>query len=122
MDERELRSLFSAAPGDAPEPTFSQDDVVRESRRQTVRRRNRITAGVSAAVLGVAGFGAYGWLCGGSPKSMTAANGDAASSQSELGSAQPGDGSMRPQVDGESPNFPPGVPQQGGTTDGKTGQ
>ena len=102
MDEQELRSLFSAAPGDAPEPTFSQDDVVRESRRQTVRHRNRITAGLSAAVLVVAGFGAYGVLSGSTPKSMTAANGDAVSSQSDLGSAQPGDGPMRPQVAGAS--------------------
>jgi hypothetical protein len=122
MDEPELRSLFSAAPGDAPEPTFSQDDVVRESRRQTVRHRNRITAGVSAAVLVVAGFGAYGVLSGSTPKSMTAANGDAVSSQSDLGSAQPGDGPMRPQVGGESPNFSSAVPQQGGTTDGRTGR
>ena len=65
MDERELRSLFSAAPGDAPEPTFTQDDVVRESKRQTLRRRNRLTAGVGAAVLVVVGFGAYGVLSGG---------------------------------------------------------
>lgn len=120
MDERELRSLFSAAPGDAPEPTFSRDDVVREARRQTVRHRNRITAGVSAAVLVVAGFGGYGLLSGGTPKPMTAANGDAVSS-SELGSAQPGDVPLRPEVGGESPNFSSQVPQQGGTAEGKTG-
>ena len=122
MDEQELRSLFSAAPGDVPEPSFTQGDVVRESRRQTVRRRNRITAGVSAAALVVAGFGAYGVLSGGTPKSVTAANDNAASAQSDVGSAQPGDGSMRPQVGGESPNFPAQPPQQGGAGDGKTGQ
>jgi hypothetical protein len=121
MDEQELRSLFSAAPGEAPSPTFSQDDVVRESRRQTVRHRNRITAGVSAAVLVVAGFGAYGVLSGSTPKSMTAANGDAVSSQSDLGSSQPGDGPMRPQVGGESPNFSSQPPRQGGDGGGKTG-
>lgn len=121
MDEQELRSLFSAAPPDAPEPTFTQDDVVRESRRQTVRRRNRITAGVSAAVLVVAGFGAYGLLSGGSPGELTAAKDNASSAQPGPGSAQPGDGPMRPQIGGESPNFPVRSPQQGGAGDGKTG-
>jgi hypothetical protein len=119
MDEQELRSLFSAAPGDVPEPSFTQGDVVRESRRQTVRRRNRITAGVSAAALVVAGFGAYGQLSGGIPKSMTAADNAA---QGRPGSAQPGDGPLRPQIGGESPNFSSQSPQQGGAGDGKTGQ
>ncbi|MEQ0559286.1 hypothetical protein ABJI51_09415 [Amycolatopsis sp. NEAU-NG30] len=123
MDEQELRSLFSAAPGEAPEPSFTQDDVVRESRRQTVRRRNRFTAGVGAAVLVVAGVGAYVQLSGGSPKSAsTMAQDNAVSAQSEAGSAQPGDGSMRPQIDGESPNFPARPPQQGDSGDGKTGR
>ncbi|MEU4251011.1 hypothetical protein AB0F15_26745 [Amycolatopsis sp. NPDC026612] len=119
MDEQELRSLFSAAPPDAPPPAFTRDDVVRESRRQTVRRRNRITAGVSAVALVVVGFGAYGVLSGGTPESLTAAKDNAAPAQA--GSAQPGDGSMRPQVGGESPNFPAQPPQQGGDGDGKTG-
>ncbi|MDX3195585.1 hypothetical protein PV458_44900 [Streptomyces sp. MN03-5084-2B] len=122
MDEQELRSLFSAAPGDAPEPSFTQGDVVRESRRQTVRRRNRITAGVSAAVLVVAGFGVYGQLSGDTLKSMTAAKDTAAPAQAVPGAGQPGDGSMRPEVGGESPNFPAQPPQQGGAGDGKTGQ
>jgi len=120
MDEQELRSLFSAAPGDTPEPSFTQGDVVRESRRQTVRRRNRLTAGVGAVVLVVAGFGAYGQLSGDIPKSMTAAD-NAAPAQASPDSGQPGDGSMRPQVGGESPNFPAQPPQQGGVGEGKTG-
>ncbi|WP_103347854.1 hypothetical protein [Amycolatopsis sp. CA-128772] len=122
MDEQELRSLFSAAPPDAPSPGFGHDDVVRESRRQTARRRNRITAGVSAAALVVVGFGAYGVLSGGTPESLTAARDNASSTQSDAGSAQPGDGPMRPQVGGESPNFSAQPPQQGGAGDGKTGQ
>jgi hypothetical protein len=122
MDEQELRSLFAAAPGDPPSPTFGQDDVVRESRRQTLRRRNRITAGVSAAALVVVGFGAYGVLSGGTPKSMTAASDSGVSAQSGPVSGQPGEGPMRPQVDGESPNFSSQPPQQGGAGDGKTGQ
>ncbi|WP_410608573.1 hypothetical protein [Amycolatopsis sp. lyj-109] len=121
MDEQELRSLFAAAPGEAPEPSFTQNDVVRESRRQTVRRRNRITAGVSAAALVVAGFGVYGQLSGDTSKSLTAAD-NAVSAHSDAGSGQPGDGSMRPEVGGESPNFPAQPPQQGGVGDGKTGQ
>ncbi|ADJ50762.1 hypothetical protein AMES_8936 [Amycolatopsis mediterranei S699] len=120
MDEQELRSLFSAAPGDAPEPSFSQDDVVRESRRQTVRRRNRITAGVSAAALVVAGFGLSGQLSGDSSKSMTAAD-HAVPAQGRPGATQPGDGPMRPEIGGESPNFSSRSPQQGGAGDGKTG-
>lgn len=122
MDEQELRSLFSAAPPDAPEPTFSQDDVVRESHRQTVRRRNRITTGVSAAALVVVGFGAYGLLSGGTPESMTAAGDGAMSSQSAPGSGQPGIGPARPEIGGESPNFSSEPPRQGGDQGGKTGQ
>ncbi|WP_410563316.1 hypothetical protein [Amycolatopsis sp. cmx-4-61] len=122
MDEQELRSLFSAAPPDAPSPTFTRDDVVRESRRQTVRRRNRITAGVSAAALVVAGFGAYGLTSGGTPGSLTAAKDNAAPARSGPGSAQPGDGPLRPEVGGESPNFSSQAPQQGGVGEEKTGQ
>lgn len=121
MDERELRSLFSAAPGDAPSPTFTQDDVVRESRRQTVRRRNRITAAAGAVVL-VAGFGAYGVLSGGTPASMTSAGDSVVSSQSGPGGEQPGIGPARPQIGGESPNFSSQPPRQGGDPGGKTGQ
>ncbi|UOZ08697.1 hypothetical protein [Amycolatopsis sp. WQ 127309] len=118
MDEQELRSLFSAAPGDAPSPSFDQSDVVRESRRQTLRRRNRITAGVSAAALVVVGFGAYGLLSGGTPGLTSAKDNAAVSAQS----GQPGLGPARPQVGGESPNFSSTPPQQGGSGDGKTGQ
>jgi hypothetical protein len=117
MDEQELRSLFSAAPGDAPSAGFTQEDVVRESHRQTVRRRNRITAGVSAAALVVVGFGAYGVLSGGTP-GLNSAKDNAVSAQS----GQPGLGPARPQVGGESPNFSSQPPQQGGSGDGKTGQ
>ncbi|GAB3140581.1 hypothetical protein GCM10027258_21850 [Amycolatopsis stemonae] len=121
MDEQELRSLFSAAPGDAPSPTFTQDDVVRESRRQTVRRRNRITTGVSAAALVVVGFGAYGLLSGGTPASVTSASDGALSSQSGPGSGQPGMTPARPEIGGESPNFSSEPPRQGGDQGGKTG-
>ncbi|MFJ7211385.1 hypothetical protein [Amycolatopsis sp. NPDC098790] len=122
MDEQELRSLFSAAPGDAPTPGFTQDDVVRESRRQTVRRRNRITTGVSAAALVVVGFGAYGLLSGGTPESMTTADNGVVSSQSGPGSGQPGISPARPEIGGESPNFSSEPPRQGGDQGGKTGQ
>jgi hypothetical protein len=121
MDEQELRSLFSAAPGDAPSPTFGREDVVRASRRQTVRHRNRITAGVSAAALVVAGFGAYGVLSGGTP-GLTSAKDNAVSAQSDSGSGQPGPGAARPEIGGESPNFSSQPPRQGGSGDGKTGQ
>ncbi|SFW56488.1 hypothetical protein [Amycolatopsis australiensis] len=119
MDEQELRSLFSTAPGEPPAPTFTQNDVVRESRRQTVRRRHRITTGVSAAALVVVGFGAYGLLSGGTPESLTAAKDNTA--QSAPGSGQPGIGPARPEIGGESPNFSSEPPRQGGDQGGKTG-
>ncbi|MEV6640081.1 hypothetical protein [Amycolatopsis sp. NPDC051371] len=122
MDEQELRSLFSAAPPDAPEPTFGRDDVVRESRRQTVRRRNRITTGVSAAALVIVGFGAYGVLSGGTPEALTSAGDGAMSSQSGPGTGQPGISPARPEIGGGSPNFSSEPPRQGGDQGGKTGQ
>src|SRR5437763_1720140 len=121
MDEQELRSLFSAAPPEAPSPTFSRDDVVRESRRQSLRRRHRITTGVSAAALVVVGFGAYGLLSGGTPKSLTSASDGAVSAPSVASSEQPGAAPIRPEIGGESPNFSSQSPRQGGDQGGKTG-
>jgi len=123
MDEQELKSLFSAVPGDAPPPTFSASDVVTESKRQTVRRRNRIAVGGSAAILALAGFGVFGVLSGLDldlgPKG-TSSN-DAAIAQAGPGAGQPQPSSERPLVEGGSPNFATPPPQQGGSGTAKTG-
>src|SRR6266496_2372657 len=122
MDEQELKSLFSAVPGDAPPPTFTASDVVTESKRQTVRLRNRVAVGGSAAILLLAGFGVFGVLSGLDlhlgPK---ATSGDAAVAQSGPGAGQPQPSSERPLVEGGSPNFATPPPQQGGSGTAKTG-
>ncbi len=123
MDEPELKSLFSAVPGEAPPPSFTASDVVRESKRQTLRRRNRIAVGGSAAILVVAGFGVFGVLSGLDLKlAPTGASSDgAAVSRSEPAGGQPLPSSERPLVEGGSPNFATPPPQQGGSGTAKTG-
>jgi hypothetical protein len=115
MDEREIKTLFSGAPEDAPPATFTKDDVVRESKRQTLRRRNRIAAGGGAVVLVAVGFGAYGLIAG---------SGDGSSAgTSALAPAQPGASAARPlgTGNGEAPNFSAQPSQQGDGGTAKTG-
>ncbi|WP_033290062.1 hypothetical protein [Amycolatopsis jejuensis] len=112
MDEREAETLFSGAPGEVPPATFSVDDVVRRSKRETLRRRNRVTAG-AAAVLVLAGFGVWGIVGLSGEKSDSMANSAAAP-------AQPGASAGRPLgTDGE--NFPAQPSRQGDSGDGRTG-
>ncbi|MFD9961163.1 hypothetical protein [Amycolatopsis sp. NPDC058986] len=118
MDERDLETLFSAAPGEPPPSTFSESDVVAESKRQTARRRSRLAVSTSAVVLVLAGAGIFGIVSNaqfGAP--------DSASSGVRANSApapeQPSAGPARPS--GESPNFSSASPQQGGDGDGRTG-
>ncbi|MEU4669323.1 hypothetical protein AB0F91_15375 [Amycolatopsis sp. NPDC023774] len=115
MDERDAESLFSGLPGAVPPPSFTKDDVVREARRLTLRRRNRIAAGGSAVALALVGFGAYGLVAGtgGQPDSAAVMN-------SAEAPAQPGGSAARPWGTGEG-NFPALPPQQGGSGDGRTG-
>ncbi|SEP52232.1 hypothetical protein [Amycolatopsis saalfeldensis] len=115
MDERELETLFSGAPEAAPPPTFTKDDVVRESKRQTQRRRNRITAGAGAFVLVVVGFGTYGLVSGPGDR--------AAVMNSAVAPAQPGASAARPlgTGNGEAPNFSARPSQQGDSGTVKTG-
>ncbi|WP_326567094.1 hypothetical protein VSH64_35385 [Amycolatopsis rhabdoformis] len=116
MDERrDVESMFSGLPGEPPPATFTKDDVVRESRRLTLRRRNRIAAGGSAVVLALVGFGAYGLAAGPGGKSDSAAVMNSAAAP-----AQPGASAARPLGTGEG-NFPALPPQQGGSGDGRTG-
>src|SRR6266511_730647 len=62
MDERKLNELFRDAVPDAPTPSFGAADIVLESGRQTLRKRNALLGGsalglailAGAAVLSVA--------------------------------------------------------------------
>jgi hypothetical protein len=122
MDEQELRSLFSAAPGDLPVSSFSKDDVVRESRRQAARRRNGLAVTGSALALAVAGFGLFGLFSGGLPIGPTAASDKgAASANSAQATGQPSGSAERPLAGGETPNFSSQPSQQGGDGGVKTG-
>ncbi|WP_328605245.1 hypothetical protein OG943_35245 [Amycolatopsis sp. NBC_00345] len=115
MDERDIETLFSGAPEDAPPATFSKDDVVRESKRQTLRRRNRIAAGGGAFVLVVVGFSAWGLVSG--------SGGDSGVLNSAAAPAQPGASAARPlgTRNGEAPNFSAQPSQQGDSGTAKTG-
>ena len=122
MDERELESLFSTVPGDAPPPAFTRGDVVAESKRQTLRRRNRIAGGGAAAVVVLAGLGVFGLYSDGSIGTSSGKSDTAVSANSAPVAGQPGPGSERPLAGGDSPNFPGQTSQQGGEGPGKTGQ
>ncbi|MFI5607445.1 hypothetical protein [Amycolatopsis sp. NPDC051903] len=113
MDERDLETMFSGAPGDVPPPTFDVDDVVRESKRQTLRRRNRIAAGGAAVALAAVGFGTFG-LVAGKPDSGAVMN-------SAAGPVQPSASAMRPLGTGEGNDFPAQPSRQGDSGDGRTG-
>lgn len=125
MDEQELKSLFSAVPGDAPPPTFSASDVATESKRQTVRLRNRIAVGGSAVILVLAGFGVFGVLSGLhlelGPTGASSNDAAVAQSQAGPGAGQPQPSAGRPLAEGGPPNFATPPPQQGGSGATKTG-
>jgi hypothetical protein len=57
MDEREVGTLFRAAPGDPPLPTFDLADVTAASARSRARRRLALLMAVACVVLALAGFG-----------------------------------------------------------------
>ncbi|TVT23524.1 flagellar basal body-associated FliL family protein, partial [Amycolatopsis acidiphila] len=58
MDEKELETLFRAAPGEPPPPGFSLSDVTAASARAKERRRSALllTAACLVAVLSAAGI------------------------------------------------------------------
>ncbi|HWD02149.1 MAG TPA: hypothetical protein VG674_06815 [Amycolatopsis sp.] len=113
MDERDVESLFSAAPGEVPPPTFDVDDVVRESKRQTLRRRNRIAAGGAAVALVAVGFGTFGIVSGKSDSGAVL--------NSAPAPVQPSASAMRPLGTGEGNDFPAQPSRQGDSGDGRTG-
>lgn len=58
MDEKELETLFRAAPGEPPPPGFSLNDVTAAAARASARRRSAVllTAACLVAVLSAAGI------------------------------------------------------------------
>lgn len=64
MDEKELETLFRAAPGEPPPPGFGLGDVTTASARATRRRRSvlLLTAACLVAVLSAAGIGGVSYF------------------------------------------------------------
>src|SRR4051812_6166459 len=87
MDEKELQTLFKAAPGDPPPPGFTLNDVKSASARAKARRRSTVLLAACFAVLALGGLGIVRIT---HPESMTTA------SAPMLSQGQPGDGSARP--------------------------
>ncbi|MEY7974233.1 hypothetical protein AB8O38_19760 [Saccharomonospora xinjiangensis] len=123
LDEARLENLLRDAVGDAPEPSFTVDDVTVASRRLTARRRSLATAAAVGVVLTGAVTGVVIGATGADDTTSTAlgpaevpVSGEVAKKSSEEG--QPGDGGLRGQsVEG----FPPVSPKQGGGTEGEDG-
>ena len=60
MDEKELETLFRAAPGDPPPPGFTLTDVTKASARATKRRRSAVLAAAACVVALLAAGGIAG--------------------------------------------------------------
>lgn len=123
LDERRLQQLLRDAAGEAPEPSFTMDDVTAASRRVTARRRSLVAA--AAAV--VVGAGAVTGIVVIGPEQQDGRStalapnerplsGEVAEKNPEGG--QPGDGGERG-FGVES--FPDVSPKQGGGMDGEDG-
>ncbi|RZQ65264.1 hypothetical protein [Amycolatopsis suaedae] len=115
MDDRELETLFRTAPGDAPAPTFTLDDVTARSRRQTARRRSTIIAACGFVV--VVGLGAGVLGLAGSTEQTASAPGMAQQEQPNGVPARP----PEDRVPMEMESVPPQSPMQGGTGTGDNG-
>lgn len=89
MDDRELETLFRAAPGDAPPAPFGTAEVLAASRRATARARMRIATACSVAVLALAGGGIFAVMW------PTAGDDESASVTSIEGTGQPRADSVR---------------------------
>ncbi|EHR63806.1 hypothetical protein [Saccharomonospora cyanea] len=123
LDERRLQQLLRDAAGEAPEPSFTMDDVTTASRRATARRRSLVA--IAAAVVMGAGTVTGVVLTGSEQQDGRSTalapnerplSGEVAEKNPEGG--QPGDGGERG-FGVES--FPDVSPKQGGGTDGEDG-
>jgi hypothetical protein len=126
MDEKKLAELLKDAVADTPPPTFTRNDVTRESERQRVRRRNGLLTGSAFGVAVLAGATALAvalWTGQGSPSETFDAESVASSGN---GNAAPdelpdeGGRADAPTERGEQ-DFPPRTPKQGGSSEGNGG-
>ncbi|TNC26096.1 hypothetical protein [Amycolatopsis alkalitolerans] len=60
MDEKDLETLFRAAPGDPPQPTFDLGDVTAASARAAARRRSAVLLSVVCLVVVLSAAGIAG--------------------------------------------------------------
>jgi len=123
MDDRELETLFAAAPGDPPPATFTATQVVAESKRAQARRRSAIAVTCSCLVVALGGFGAFAVVANLRVPVPTAASsaGDAQVSAQSGAAGQPLGTPERPPNAGDKQGFPPQSPMQGGDETGKDG-
>jgi hypothetical protein len=123
MDDRELETLFTAAPGDPPPATFDTSDVIAASKRAQARRRSAIAVVCSCFVVLLAGAGAFtvvARLSSISPPGGVASAYAPISAQSGV-TGQPGGIPIRPPTTGANQGFPSQTPMQGGDESGKDG-
>jgi hypothetical protein len=123
MDDRELETLFAAAPGEPPPATFSATQVVAASKRAQARRRSAIAVTCSCLVLAFGGFGAFVTIANlrvPGPTAMSSAGAGRVSAQSGV-AEQPLGIPERPPSAGDKQGFPPQSPMQGGDETGKDG-
>ena len=123
MDDRELETLFAAAPGEPPPATFGASDVVAASKRAQARRRSVIAVTCSCLVVLLAGAGVFTVIARVSSVSSTggfaAANAPVSAQSGATG--QPGGSPIRPPNTGVDQGFPSQSPMQGGDESGKNG-
>jgi hypothetical protein len=121
VDDRELETLFAAAPGEPPPATFGKSDVIAASKRAQAQARHRSLIAVTCACLVVllAGFGAFALNTNLSSEGVTTANAPV-STQTGAG-GQPAGTPIRPPTAGDNQGFPTQSPMQGGDGSGKDG-
>ena len=93
MDEKELETLFRAAPGDPPPPGFTLTDVTKASARARARRRSAVIAAAACvvALLGAAATAGVTYFRG---------------TETQTQSAQPAPARPPGVLSGPSPNGP----------------
>jgi hypothetical protein len=122
MDDRELETLFTAAPGDPPPATFTANQVVAASKRAQAKRRSTIMAACGALIVVFGGFGVFAAFTSpgsGTPNTASSAGDAQVSAQSGV-AGQPLGIPERPPT-GDKQGFPPQSPMQGGDEAGKDG-